>query len=304
MPDQKSFYLTDVKKLFKTSSFIHLRLGFSVFLLPVFLFAISSSSPLDARNTILIFLILHFFIYPASNAYNSYMDKDKGSIATLEFPPLITKNVFYLSIVFDFAGLMLSLWISYTLFLMVLTYVAVSKAYSWNRIRLKKYPFLSWITVSFFQGGFTFMIIKMCIENDYDFASFSKNNSLPIIASSLLVGALYPLTQIYQHKEDFERGDITLSYRLGYSGTFIFSAVTFLTGLAVLFLNFQTSGKGTYFSLLIFFILPLVGYFLKWYYEVIKNSANASFSKTMKFNLISSICLASFFVLIFILKRL
>ncbi len=46
---------------------------------------------------------------------------------------------------------------------------------------------------------------------------------VPGILCTLVLWANYPMTQIYQHDEDFKRGDITLSYRLGIKGTFVFT---------------------------------------------------------------------------------
>jgi 1,4-dihydroxy-2-naphthoate octaprenyltransferase len=57
-----------------------LRLPFSFFLMPVFLFALSEQQPNNAMQAFLLFVVLHLLIYPSSNAYNSYMDQDEGSI--------------------------------------------------------------------------------------------------------------------------------------------------------------------------------------------------------------------------------
>ena len=61
-----------------------LRLPFSFFLFPIYLFALSQVPAIDWLKAALIFFIIHFLIYPASNAYNSYMDRDTGPIGGLE----------------------------------------------------------------------------------------------------------------------------------------------------------------------------------------------------------------------------
>ena len=141
-------------KLFDADTIKHLRLPFSIFLLPVFLFAISQIQFINLWNSIIVFVVLHFFIYPASNSYNSYMDKDTGSIGGLKNPPPVTRKLYTASIIFDCVGLALSLFANINLFLLMIIYIAISKAYSWNKIRLKKHAVLSWVIVMIFQGAY------------------------------------------------------------------------------------------------------------------------------------------------------
>src|SRR5437868_593704 len=109
--------------MFSKNNLLLLRFPFSFLLLPVFLFALVFSKQPDIERTILIFLILHFFIYPASNAYNSYMDRDTESIGTLKNPPEPGARLFQLSILFDFIGLSLSFYLGVKVFMMLLIYV-------------------------------------------------------------------------------------------------------------------------------------------------------------------------------------
>ena len=60
---------------------------------------------------------------------------------------------------------------------------------------------------------------------------------LAMIASSLLIGGFYPLTQIYQHEEDYNDGVITISYLLGYKGTFFLLALYMLLAFITLGMN-------------------------------------------------------------------
>jgi 1,4-dihydroxy-2-naphthoate octaprenyltransferase len=138
-----------------------MRLPFSYFLLPIFIFAVSQSSEIHLTNSIVIFIVLHLFIYPGSNMYNSYIDRDSGSIGALKNPPPVSDDLFYASIFLDSIGLLLMLFTDIRLLILMLVYVAVSKAYSWNKIRLKKYAVIGWLTVILFQGGYTFMLVSM-----------------------------------------------------------------------------------------------------------------------------------------------
>ncbi len=61
--------------------------------MPVYWFALSQVNKINWYDAILIFIILHVFVYPASNGYNSFMDRDTGSIGGIKHPlnPLNTE---------------------------------------------------------------------------------------------------------------------------------------------------------------------------------------------------------------------
>jgi 1,4-dihydroxy-2-naphthoate octaprenyltransferase len=85
-----------------------LRFHFSFFLLPVFLFAISEARDLIIWRALLLFFILHFLVYPASNGYNSYMDRDTESIGGVKNPMQPTPQLFLVSVVMDVLAVILS----------------------------------------------------------------------------------------------------------------------------------------------------------------------------------------------------
>jgi 1,4-dihydroxy-2-naphthoate octaprenyltransferase len=70
--------------MLRTSTIKLLRIPFSFFLSPIYFFSLAQVPHIDWANAVLIFFILHFLIYPASNGYNSYMDRDTESIGGLE----------------------------------------------------------------------------------------------------------------------------------------------------------------------------------------------------------------------------
>nr|GFC50206.1 hypothetical protein [Tanacetum cinerariifolium] len=90
-----------------------------------------------------VFGILHLLVYPASNGYNSFYDKDEGSIGGLKAPPKVTPELLHLVWLFDFLALGCSLLLGWPFAGLVLVYLLVSKAYSYEGIRLKKYPLVS-----------------------------------------------------------------------------------------------------------------------------------------------------------------
>ncbi len=117
-----------------------LRFHFSFFLMPVYWFALSQVVRPNGRRALLIFIILHVLIYPSSNGFNSYMDRDEGSIGGLKSPLQPTRQLLYASLILDGLALLLGLFISKYFTLAAGFYILASRAYSARSIRLKKYP--------------------------------------------------------------------------------------------------------------------------------------------------------------------
>src|SRR5690606_11918066 len=144
--------------MFSRSSWLHLRIPFSVFLLPIFLFALSVSDNLTGERVFWSFFIIHFLLYPASNGYNSYFDKDTKSIGGLKHPPPVKRGLYSLALLLDSAAIVVGyLKINTSFAAMLLVYGLVSKAYSHPAISLKKYAWTSWIVTGLLQGLFTFI---------------------------------------------------------------------------------------------------------------------------------------------------
>jgi 1,4-dihydroxy-2-naphthoate octaprenyltransferase len=264
--------------------------------MPVFLFALAMNFQMaNTYYAIIAFVVLHVFVYPASNGYNSYFDKDEGSIGGLKEPPKVTKDLYWAGLAFDTIGVLLAMLVSFPFALMVFIYGMVSKAYSHPSVRLKKYPFLSWFTVGIFQGAFTYLMVSSAIL-DGGFEVWTKDFIYyPALLSTILLLGSYPMTQIYQHEEDSQRGDITISIWAGIKGTFILTAMLFLVavvGFYFYFKNYQTLDG--LWALLIF-LAPVFGYFSFWFFKVLKDEKEANFEHTMRFNMISSLCLITYF---------
>jgi len=289
--------------MIKRSTLLHLRIPFSFFLLPIYMFALATVPEPGIFRSILIFVIIHIFLYPASNGYNSYFDRDEQSIGGLKKPPKVSKNLYHAALAFDAIALLLGVLISWTFTLMILIYGLVSKAYSHPLIRLKKYPWIGWLTIGLFQGFFTFITVYIGISGDglSDIAGTSV--MIPAALTSLLLWGSYPMTQVYQHEEDLRRGDISLSLRLGINGTFLFTAVFFSLANAAFFAYFYSFyhlGTALLFEA---FLLPVLIFFIYWFLQVQKDDRRADFKHTMNLNLISSVCMNGFFLLL-LLKNL
>jgi 1,4-dihydroxy-2-naphthoate octaprenyltransferase len=276
-----------------------LRFHFSFFLMPVFWFALSQVAQPDWRKALLIFCILHLLVYPASNGYNSYMDRDQGSIGGLKNPLPPTRQLFYLTLCLDLLATGLSLLIGILFTLGIIGYILASRAYSSRLIRLKKYPVTGYLTVVICQGALIFYLV-------YTGSNAYANLPAPLTAmvgSSLLIGGFYPLTQIYQHQADLEDGVRTMSWLLGYRGTFLFTAVIYGIAFGTLAYYFFSRDAGKEFWLWATCMLPVLVYFLIWAVKVWKDVREANFINTMRMNLLASLCANTGFILILIFGR-
>lgn len=294
---QKSLSLHSIQE----STVKLLRIPFSYFLMPVFFFSLSQVDDIDWGKAVISFFLLHLFIYPASNGYNSYMDRDETSIGGIESPPQPTRQLFYVSLFFDLIGLSLSLILGFYFFLCVLAYMLASRAYSFKGIRLKKYAVPGFLTVVFFQGAFTFGMVYFGVNKN----AVELNNQLIMVltACMFLIGGIYPLTQVYQHEADNKNGDITISCKLGIKGTFIFCSLMFILSSMFLYFYFRSRQKMEHFILFGLFLLPVIFYFIKWFIMVLKDEKQASFKNTMRMNFIASTCMNLLFILLIILNN-
>ena len=254
--------------------------------MPVYFFALSQVNHINRFNAILVFIVLHLLVYPASNGYNSYMDRDTSPIGGLKKPLQPTKQLFIVTVCMDIVAIVLSFYVSLIFAIGIFLYILASRAYSYRKIRLKKYPITGYLTVIIFQGAVTFFLV-------YHGADSNHTIDVPVIsmiASSLLIGGFYPLTQVYQHEEDIKDGVNTISYKLGYTGTFIFTGIIYALAFCALGLQFFLNLEWMRFIILQTFMLPVLVYFFIWFRKVLKNNKEANFRNTMRMNLIASVC--------------
>jgi len=212
-----------------------LRLPFALFLLPVYLLALNLSVQPAPGRALALFLILHGLVYPASNGYNSWVDRDTSPIGGLAAPPQPPRLLWQLVLLMDLLALAWALWLGWQTLLGISLFIAASRAYSAPWPRLKRLPWVSFWTVALGQGGITFWTVWASLNPQ---ASWNLQASLGALAAAALVGAAYPLSQIYQHAEDAARGDLTLSRWLGLRGTLLFSAAAFGLGALLLLVLF------------------------------------------------------------------
>src|SRR5579871_171626 len=275
-----------------------LRFHFSFFLMPVYWYALVQVTHKNWWHAVLIFIILHALVYPASNGYNSFMDRDETSIGGLKNPAPPTKQLFYVSASMDLIAVLLSFLVSIYLAAGIFAYILASRAYSYRGIRLKKFPFIGYLTVIIFQGAVIFFLV-------YCGSAQNKILQAPVLcmlSSLLLIGGFYPLTQIYQHEADIKDNVKTISYVLGYRGVFIFCGTLYCAAFTMMGIYFFTTNQAKEFFVLTTAMLPVIVYFLQWAVKVWKDTNEANFSNTMRMNMVASVCTNIGFIVVLIMK--
>jgi 1,4-dihydroxy-2-naphthoate octaprenyltransferase len=228
------------------------------------------------------------------------MDRDTGSIGGLKNPLQPTAQLFYVTVVMDVIAVALSFYISWIFSAGIFLYILASRAYSYRGIRLKRFPVIGYLTVIIFQGCVTFSLVYHGSESNH-------TTDIPVIAmigAGLLIGGFYPLTQIYQHEDDLRDGVKTISYKLGYRGTFIFAGIVYLLSFCALGIHFFLNSETNSFFVLQMFMIPVVVYFFMWFRKVWLNEKEANFKNTMRMNLLASLCTNLGFITLLILHIL
>lgn len=287
------------QKLIQKSTIQLLRIPFSFFLMPVYWFALSVTHPINYTRAVLIFILLHGFLYPASNGYNSYNDRDTGSIGGVANPMQPTQQLYNITLALDLIGFAASFLISPVFAACFLFFIISSRLYSWRGLRLKQYPILGYLLVISNQGALMFFAIAHGVSS-------SLTMEVPILlllAAGLLIGGFYPITQIYQHVQDKNDGVTTISILLGKRGTFIFCGLLYFLAFICLFSYFQSKGMLSNFLVIQLFFVPVVLYFLYWMITVWKNPMKADFHNTMRMVWIASTFTNLAFITLFIMHH-
>jgi 1,4-dihydroxy-2-naphthoate octaprenyltransferase len=267
--------------------------------MPVFWFAVSFVHDINLPRTLFAFVLIHVLLYPSSNGYNSFMDRDTESIGGLEKPMQPTKQLFYATVMMDIAGLLLSFFISWQFAAGFAFYIHCSRMYSYRGIRLKRFAITGYLIVILNQGTLIFAMA-------YHAASKNLSMLIPLqgmIAAAFLIGGFYPITQIYQHKADAEDGVKTLSMMMGKKGTFIFCAVMYTIAFSILFLYYREENRLIDFLVLQIFFIAVIVYFVKWLLQVWNNEAMADFKHTMRMNILASTCTNFAFITLILLQH-
>jgi 1,4-dihydroxy-2-naphthoate octaprenyltransferase len=279
------------------STLVHLRLPFSFFLLPIFLFAVHLTPSVDPFRAWGAFFLIHFLLYPASQAFNSWYDRDEGPIGGVAAPPPVHRSLIVTSWVLDVLALGAAWFLGPFFFGCLVFYTVGSKLYSWPPTRFKKRPVVGWLSIGLVQGSLTFLAVVQSIGAPRAWDD-------PVLwggagTAALFLLGVYPLTQIYQHEEDAQHGDLTLSRLVGIRGTFVVAASFLCAAVAGFLVLFLLTGGWPKAALFVAVLSPVLVYFLWWAWGVWHDPSRADFRRTMGMNLLASGLMNVFFLLDF-----
>jgi 1,4-dihydroxy-2-naphthoate octaprenyltransferase len=286
----------------RPSTLLHLRFPFSFFLLPVYLAGLWVAGPLDLGRSLVVFVVLHLLVYPASNGFNSFFDRDEGPIGGLAAPPPVSPALLPTALALDALGLALAFLAGPLFALAVFIYGGFSKLYSWPPVRLKRMPVTGWLATGLGQGGLTLLAVVIgCSRRGV--AALDGSVFLAAAAVSVLLLGIYPLTQVYQHEEDGRRGDRTISILVGIRGTFVLAGSCLLLAVAGLALLVHARDGLPWSLILLGSQAPALVLFASWAAACFRDPAAADWRRAMRMNLAASTAMNLFLCLILLAGR-
>ncbi len=235
--------------------FLHLRLNYNFFILsaPFFLGAVFVPQIRDNKIFLTSFVLIYIFLFGGANVYNSYFDKDEGSIGGLEHPPKVERWMYYAAWAMQILGLIISSLISPLFGLILLFSIVLSWLYSGSTFRFKGKPLLSFLVIGI-GTVFNTVILGYLMAGG---TGLPTNLIVSAIGASFLILSMYPVSQAYQIDEDSKRGDVTFAVKYGVKGIKINFLILFLVGIILLSYSFMFNphlGIATFIAGLIVYI--------------------------------------------------
>jgi 1,4-dihydroxy-2-naphthoate octaprenyltransferase len=218
---------------------IHLRLPFQALLAPFMLFGAALAAGRPTWRFGLAFAVLHVCFYGGTTAFNSHYDKDEGPIGGLEAPPPPGRWLLPGSLVLQAIGLVLAAVVGWSFVAVCAAFAILGAAYSHPLTRLKGKPWPSWLTVMIGQGALGAIAGVTAIEAP----RITGELAFGVIAAAAIVGAIYPLSQVFQIDEDARRGDRTVAMMLGRAGTPRVAGLLFAIGSVLMALAAWRAGR-------------------------------------------------------------
>lgn len=233
----------------------HLRLGF--------LLGGGSFSPsAKVLVAIGIFVAFHIGAFGGLTALNSYYDRDDGPIGGLWQPPRPPKYLWAFAWLVQSSGLAAVLPFDFRLAAIYALIVTLALGYSHSATRWKGHPWKSLAIAAIGQGVCDFAAGVVTAGTTSHFCPAPVAIWCGCAGATAVVGAFYPLTQLFQLNDDRERGDRTtamaLEERFGTDAPFRW-AQGFLSLAAVLNLGAITAAKNAGLWTSVLFIAGLGG---------------------------------------------
>ena len=209
---------------------VHLRLNFQAILAPIFLWGFLLAQGQWGWRLVVGFLATHIALYGGITALNSYYDRDEGPVGGLWQPPPWRPALLPFAWAVQALGLLAVLPLGVGMTLTYLAMVALSVAYSHPAIRLKKYALGALAVIAVGQGVLGFLT-GWFSATPSTAGLLTFDHVVAILGITLATVGLYPLTHIYQVREDAARGDVTFAVRWGPNKAFLFAQASFSVAL-------------------------------------------------------------------------
>ena len=209
---------------------MHLRINFQLILAPIFLWGFLLAGGALGWRLVVGFLAVHIALYGGITALNSYYDRDEGPVGGLWSPPPWRKELLPFAWAVQLLGLLAVVPLGLGMVVTYIAMMALSVAYSHPAIRLKRRPLGALAVIAIGQGALGFLT-GWFSATPAPVGLLSPDIAIAIVGITLATVGLYPLTHIYQVREDIARGDVTFAVRWGPDKAFRFAQVSFSVAL-------------------------------------------------------------------------
>lgn len=176
------------------------------------------------------FLNVHVLLFGGATAYNSWWDKDDGPIGGLKSPPKMNRWMWPASMGMQYIGLAWAVTVGWNYAIIYALSMLFFWLYSTPLARWKGKPVRSIIAIGISTGTNSFLL-GFLAAGGYPI-TFSED--LIAIGVAAVILSLYPVSQVYQTKEDAKRGDHTFAGAYGLIGVKWFYTILFFVGILIL----------------------------------------------------------------------
>lgn len=216
---------------------VHMRWHYQVFILSAgFLLGGVFQEELHWLGFGLQFLNVHLLLFGGATAYNSFWDRDAGPIGGLKHPPVMEAWMWPVSLMAMAVGLLLALpegplYVGVFSISMLFFWL-----YSTPLTRWKGHPLKSLVAIGLSTGTNSFLLGYMAAGP----AEPGWRELAAAFGVALTLLSLYPVSQLFQMREDSLRGDTTFAVRYGRKGVYRFYGISYPVGILTLMATLET----------------------------------------------------------------
>ena len=205
---------------------LHLRLHYQFFILSGgYLMGGVLAGDMNNTQYLLQFLNVHILLFGGATAFNSWWDKDTGPIGGLKHPPKMEPWMHKLSLGFMFFGLIWAVAVGIIYAGIYLVSLFLFWVYSSPHGRWKGHPLKSLIAIGVSTGLNSVLLGTLAAGGQ-----ITPMVLLGSFGAMLILLSLYPVSQVYQEKDDRQRGDKTFAITYGLKVVKQFFAGNFAAG--------------------------------------------------------------------------